>query len=83
MINEILKYYENSIPNLTWLSIDTKEKALTKIKNIAVNIGLGNDYPKYNYNLSSNKTLIENIISIMKTQSDYGYQRLIYGEKIF
>ena len=82
MINDILKYYENSIPNLTWLSTDTKEKALTKIKNITVNIGLGNNYPEYNYNLSSSKTLIENIISIMKTQSDYEYQRLITGEKI-
>ena len=83
MINDILKYYENNISNLNWLSPNTKEKAINKVKNITVNIGLNNNYPTYsmNYNLSNNKSLIENIISIMKTQSEYEYQRLLSNEK--
>ena len=84
MINDILKYYENNISNLKWLSTNTKEKAINKIKNITVNIGLNDNYPKYshNYNLSSDKTIIENITSIMKVQSDYEYQRLQTNEKL-
>ena len=83
MINDILKYYENNISSLAWLSPNTKEKAINKVKNITVNIGLNNNYPTYsmNYNLSNNKSLIENIISIMKTQSEYEYQRLLSNEK--
>lgn len=84
MINDILKYYENNISNLKWLSTNTKEKAINKIKNITVNIGLNDNYPKYshNYNLSSDKTIIENITTIMKVQSDYEYQRLQTNEKV-
>ena len=83
MIKDILKYYENNISNLEWLSPNTKEKAIDKVKNITINIGLNNNYPTYsmNYNLSNNKTLLENIISIMKTQSEYEYQRLLSNEK--
>lgn len=83
MINDILKYYEKNISNLNWLSPKTKEKAINKLKNITVNIGLPTNYPTYsnNYNLSSNKSLIENIMSIMKIMSDYEYQRLLNNEK--
>lgn len=84
MINDILAYYENNINNLEWLSTKTKEKAITKIKNITINIGLNDNYPKYsaNYNLSPDKTLIENILIIKKVMSDYEYQRLQRNEKI-
>lgn len=84
MINDILAYYEKNINNLEWLSPKTKEKAINKIKNITINIGLTDNYPKYsaNYNLSTSKTLIENILTIKKVMSDYEYQRLQRNEKI-
>ena len=84
MINDILNYYESNISNLTWLSPETKTKAINKVKNMTINIGLTETYPKYsaNYNLTSDKTLIENILSIMKTISDYEYQSLLTNEKI-
>lgn len=83
MINGILNYYESNISNLTWLSPETKTKAINKVKNMTINIGLAESFPKYsaNYNLTSNKTLIENILSIMKTISDYEYQSLLTNEK--
>lgn len=82
MIDDIINYYESNIKDLEWLSKETKEKAIHKLKNITVNIGLSPTYPKYskNYNISSNNTLIDNIISIMKTISDYEYHRLETNE---
>ncbi len=85
MINDILNYYENSLKNLDWLSKSTREKAITKAKNIKVNIGLDSNYPRYsdNYNLSNSNTLIENILAILKARSDYEYQRLQSNESSF
>lgn len=84
MINDILTYYEDNINNLNWLSSKTKEKAINKVKNITINIGLDSNYPKYSsfYNLSSDNSLIENIITVQKVMSDYEYQRLQTNEKI-
>src|SRR5699024_3145991 len=59
--------------------------AITKAKNIKVNIGLDSNYPRYsdNYNLSNSNTLIENILAILKARSDYEYQRLQSNESSF
>lgn len=82
MINDILNYYEKNINNIDWLSTTTKGRAINKVKNITVNIGLNSTYPKYSndYNLSTNNTLIENILSIMEVISDYEYHRLETNE---
>ena len=84
MIDDILKYYEINISEIDWLESSTKEKAIDKLKNINVNIGLANNYPKYSldYKFSSNKSLIENIISAYKIQSDYELLRLQSNNKV-
>lgn len=83
MIKDIINYYENNIQSLDWLSKSTKQKAITKLKNMKVNIGLKSDYPTYSkdYNLSENNTLIENIIKISKTINDYERSKLNNDKK--
>ena len=77
MTNDIINYYEKSLTNLDWLSQDTKNKAITKLKNITINIGLNeNDYYNLNYNLASNNTLIKNILKIKKVLEEHKLKRL-------
>lgn len=77
MTNDIINYYEKSLTNLDWLSQDTKNKAITKLKNITINIGLNeNDYYNLNYNLASNNTLIKNILKIKKVLEEHELERL-------
>ena len=77
MTNDIINYYEKSLTNLDWLSQDTKNKAITKLKNITINIGLNeNDYYNLNYNLASNNTLIKNILKIKKVLEEHKLERL-------
>ncbi len=77
MTNDIINYYEKSLTNLDWLSQDTKNKAITKLKNITINIGLNeNDYYNLNYNLASNNTLIKNILKIKKVLEKHKLERL-------
>lgn len=77
MTNDIINYYEKSLTNLAWLSQDTKNKAITKLKNITINIGLNeNDYYNLNYNLASNNTLIKNILKIKRVLEEHELERL-------
>lgn len=77
MTNDIINYYEKSLTNLDWLSQDTKNKAITKLKNITINIGLNeNDYYNLNYNLASNNTLIKNILKIKRVLEEHKLERL-------
>lgn len=77
MTNDIINYYEKSLTNLAWLSQDTKNKAITKLKNITINIGLNeNDYYNLNYNLASDNTLIKNILKIKKVLEEHKLERL-------
>lgn len=77
MTNDIINYYEKSLTDLDWLSQDTKNKAITKLKNITINIGLNeNDYYNLNYNLASNNTLIKNILKIKKVLEEHELERL-------
>ena len=75
---EIISYYEKDIDKLDWLSKSTKDKAKQKLKNMKINIGLPNDYPKYsqNYNLKDNNSLIENIIQMEKVINNYELSKL-------
>lgn len=66
MTNDILNFYKKDLPNVSWLSSKTKQKALKKLEKMTVNIGLvdaNNDYSK-EYNLNSQDSLIQNIIKI-------------------
>lgn len=83
MINDIISYYEKNLKSLDWLSKQTKEKAIKKLKNIKINIGLQDDYPKYsiNYNLKENNTLVDNIIKIGSQIKAYELTKLNTNKK--
>lgn len=68
LTKEILTEYNEMIKNSTWMELETKEKAQTKLNNIQINIGnkYTKDYATY-YTYNNNITLLENIININKT----------------
>ena len=78
MIKEIISYYKKDINNLTWLSPTTKEKAIDKLNNMTINIGMNKDYINYSkdYNLSESNSLIDNIILIGNTIANYELSKL-------
>ncbi len=84
MIKDILNYYKKELNNNTWLSQTTKEKAKIKLDNITINIGIQDNYPTYsdNYKIDTNTSLIENIIKMKKTISDYTLSKLNSTENI-
>ena len=47
MVNNILKAYENRINNLSWMSEDTKKKALEKLNTFNVKIGYPDKWKDY------------------------------------
>ena len=69
MTIDILSYYEDSINKNTWMDSSTKEKAILKLKNIKINIG-GNYDLEIDYDFKNNSTLLDNMLSINKKQSD-------------
>ena len=81
MINDILSYYEDNFNNIDWLSKETKEKAILKLKNMKVNVGYPEEFDNYSslYNLKTyedGSNLIENIININSVLNNYYLNRL-------
>ena len=61
MTDEIIDYYKKDINSLDWMSKETKEKALLKLNNIKVNIGLNNhEIYSDKYNLKESNSLFDN-----------------------
>ena len=61
MTDEIIDYYKKDINSLDWMSKETKEKALIKLNNIKVNIGLNNhDIYSDKYDLKESNSLFDN-----------------------
>ena len=74
---DIKNYFEKMLKNNSWLSDDTKRLALVKLKKMKVYVGLDGS----NNNLSQNivvsgDSLIENVISINKSNYDLSLKRL-------
>ena len=78
MINDILNHYKEKINKNTWLSNKTKSKAMKKLDNITINVGIPDEYPTYsdNYIIDNNISLIENIINVNKVLSNYTLSKL-------
>ncbi len=81
MIKDMLSYYEENFNNINWLSKETREKAILKLKNMKVNVGYPEKFDDYSklYNLKSfeeGSNLIENIISINSVLNDYSLSKL-------
>ena len=74
MIDEIISYYKNDINSLTWMDQNTKEKAILKLDNLKINVGLfNNKIYSDKYNIKESNNLIENYISI----NDYLYKQTL------
>lgn len=69
MVKDILNCYEDNINSISWMSSDTKEKAILKLKNMKINIG-GSYSESINYNLTSG-VLLNNVIKMNKAISNY------------
>ena len=76
LTNEIIKEYEDMI-NTSWMDNETKSKAVTKLNNIKINIGLSyiKDLSSY-YDFDSNISLVKNIINLNKVVRAASYEML-------
>ena len=86
MVNDILSYYKENLRSIDWLSSDTKDNAIKKLDNIKINVGYPEEYSSYSnlYNIKTyeeNSNLVENIISVNKTISNYEIERLNNNKK--
>ena len=75
LINSILTYYKKNIDSNTFLTRETKDKAINKLEKITIRIGYPEDYEIYsnNYNINANDNLFNNLIRI----NNYTYSRSI------
>lgn len=66
LTSEIINEYENMI-NSSWMDNETKEKAITKLSKIKINIGTNyiKDFSSY-YEIDKNISLVKNIINMNK-----------------
>ena len=74
MINDTLSFYKEHMSMIEWLSVETKEKAKLKLEKMKVNVG--GSYTEYNYKLSNNSSLLDNVILMNKIISDNELVRL-------
>ena len=76
LTNEIIKEYEDMI-NTSWMDNETKSKAVTKLNNIKINIGISylKDLSSY-YDFDSNISLVKNIINLNKVVRTASYKML-------
>jgi putative endopeptidase len=77
MIDNVVLAYENRINNLTWMSPDTKIKAVQKLKKITIKIGYPDKWEDYSkldiQTLASGGTYFEN----MKNVSQWAFNKNI------
>lgn len=80
LCNEIIDNYTNRLNNITWMSDDTRDKALKKLENINVKIGYPDEWGNYDgleiRSLSDKGNLVDNIVNIYKFQSKKQFSKL-------
>ena len=80
LCNEIIDNYTNRLNNITWMSNDTRDKALKKLENINVKIGYPDEWGNYDgleIRSSFDKgNLVDNIVNIYKFQSKKQFSKL-------
>lgn len=80
LCNEIIDNYKNRLNNVTWMTKETKEKALEKLENMNVKIGYPDNWENYNdleiRSFSDGGSLVENIINIYKFKSKKQFAKL-------
>ncbi len=80
--NRIIQEYESMINDKTWLSPETKAKAIEKLKNIKVRIGAPENIDEYmnQTNLDDSKGYFYNYMQLKSEQSKSSYDA--YGEQV-
>ena len=72
LIDEIIKYYIDNINKLEWMDSSTKEKAILKLNNLKINVGLFNhNVLSDKYVLNENNNLFDNYLSIINYSYNY------------
>lgn len=76
LTSEIINEYENMI-NSSWMDNETKEKAITKLSKIKINIGTNyiKDFSSY-YEIDKNISLVKNIINMNKVIYEQSFDLL-------
>ncbi len=71
IIEDIIKQYKIKIQNNTWLSKNTKEKALLKLENMKINVGYPEKWEDYSKDYKLTDNLLDNVINMNKVMVEY------------
>ena len=82
IIKDIISEYETKIKDNSWLSKNTKEKALLKLENMKINVGYPSTWEDYSKDYKLNDNLLDNIIQMKKVQTEFA-QKLIENHEEF
>lgn len=89
MIDEIKKIYERRINNLSWMSAETKEKAINKLKVMKSSVGVSQtdiwpqDLLNYTFTTKADGGLyIDNVVEYMKSNNDYFMNETATGNPV-
>lgn len=82
MVNKILEEYESMLAEEDWLSPATRQKAIEKLKNIDLRIGVPENIERYllAYTLDPQKSYFENVLNIYKEGAQKSYAG--YGKPV-
>jgi putative endopeptidase len=80
MIQNVLKAYENRINNLSWMSAETKVKAIQKLNKLTIKIGYPDNWKDYSKlvikNPSEGGSYFQNQINLSQWQYNEGVEKL-------
>jgi putative endopeptidase len=71
LVGFLIKAYEQSIKSLDWMTNETKEKALIKLKKFTPKIGYPVKWKDYSSIVISRDNLIQNVKNVSRWQFDY------------
>ena len=71
IIKDIIKQYKIKIENNSWLSQETKKKALAKLENMKINLGYPENVEEYSEQYELTDNLLNNIINMNKVMVNY------------
>ena len=76
LVHNLLGAYRDSIQSLTWMSKDTKQKALEKLENFTIKIGYPDKWRNYDALQVSGDNLVGNVLAARKFGTDYERSKL-------
>lgn len=80
LVDEIIDNFKHRLENNQWMSGQTKEQAINKLKNITVKVGYPNEWQDYSSvdirSYEDGGSLVENIVNIYMDQSNRQFCKL-------